>query len=326
MSNKESLQEYNARLVENTSRVESVLGMVEELSKPPEKGVVISGMNELGFPTKIDIYGDVTIPGHGFGSYNNGDTTRGALALYVEEVIVHNSEAKTSDIGAFRYMTGLKTFIAKEGMSSFHQYGFQACTSLKKVVFRNRKSINDYTFHGCSALKDVDISSSRFEGIRQYAFYGCSSLETIDIPPTATYINPYAFQYCTSLKIKTLPDSVATVYAGAFDHCTSLTQISLGGVTRLYGDNSVQGSFGGCTKLKAIWLNRASSMGMFTFVGCTALRKIFVNTKRNLLHTYYTSYWSNGTITNCEIICVDEEGFMTKEEFDAIDWDKVITE
>ena len=283
--------------------------------EPPALGMVLSKNNTEGFPTKLDIYGAMFFPASSFAGTTN------ILSKHLEEIDIHDYGVEVSQY-CFRYNTALKRVNAPAGGLLVGTYLFDGCTALESVTMLERGTIYNYMFNNCTSLKEVNIASSKMTAINDYAFSGCSALETLDIPNGVKTLKSYAFNKCTSLKIKTIPDSVTELYPGAFYQCTSLIQLSANGVTKLYGDNSAQGCFAACSNLKAVWLNSAHSMGMFVFYGCLNLKRIFVNKPRADLGGYYNYFWSNNTVpADCQIICNDDEGFITKEEFDAIDWE-----
>ena len=146
------------------------------------------------------------------------------------------------------------------------------------------------------------------------------TVETIKLSNSLTSIGTGMCVNCPKLKIKTIPDSVVSLGYNSFAYNTNITQMSLLNVTKLYNGGSFP--FQG-TSLKALWLGSQipdSGFDNNTFSNNKkTLTTIFIDLPRTTIetYTYYSVKWG---ATNATIICIDDEGFMTKEEFDAIDW------
>ena len=87
-----------------------------------------------------------------------------------------------------------------------------------------------------------------------------------------TSANMSAFRKCTSLQTVTLPTQHNyTLGFAAFEGCTALRIINLQEATSL-GDNC----FEGCIKLQTIDLKRAITLGDYCFQSCTALTTVIL--------------------------------------------------
>lgn len=131
------------------------------------------------------------------------------------------------------------------------------------------------------------------------------------------------FSYCSKFNPKVLPDSLTYLDEKSFSECSGITQISMKNVTNLMGASSSYGAFYNCKNLKAVWIG--SSIGTtqrYIFQGCTNLSKIFIDLPRARVQSLggYSYAFMNDTSKTGIIVCNDDAGFITKEEFDAIDW------
>lgn len=200
---------------------------------------------------------------------------------------------------------------------------------IEVVLSDDVREIGDYCFYGCDKLKKINLASlpNRIH-VRAHAFEGCSSLELKEFPQLMTDIwnADSAFKGCSSITIKSLPFGTINGYS-SFEGCTSITQLSMD-VKNIVGNGTSQGAFKNCTGLKAIWCgSKASSFGRYAFGGCTALKKMYIDLPRatveamsNYSYAWSSTSTSTQSFTTDIIICNDDEGFMTQEEFDAIDW------
>jgi len=152
-------------------------------------------------------------------------------------------------------------------------------------------------------------------------FQACIVLELTKLPSSLTSIGTYAFINCAKLAIKTIPDGVKTLPSRCFSGCSSLTQISMKNVTTI-NNSSAYSAFLSCTGLKAVWLGSAvtsSGLGQYSFIGCTNITKMYIDLPRATVESFtgYQYAFMNNTAKTGIIICNDDEGFITKEEFDA---------
>lgn len=204
---------------------------------------------------------------------------------------------------------GYATKITTYGMSTIPDYYFAAETSNIQAINKN--------------LNQVILN----EGITSFgscAFKDCSQLKEVNFPNSLKTIKNYAFGRCSSLKINRWPDTVTTIANQTFQSCTSLIQMSMANVTNI-GTADNYAVFAQCTNLKAVWIGSAiTSAGFrkYAFYGCSALKKMFIDLPRAQVETFinYQYTFSNNTFGANVIICNDDEGFISKEEFDAIDW------
>lgn len=138
-----------------------------------------------------------------------------------------------------------------------------------------------------------------------------------------TKIERDGFSYCSKFNPKVLPDSLTYLDEKSFSECSGITQISMKNVTNLMGGSSRWGAFYNCNNLKAVWIGSSiSKTQSYIFQGCTNLSKIFIDLPRarvQKLSGYSYAFMDNTSKTGI-IVCNDDEGFITKEQFDATDW------
>ena len=104
---------------------------------------------------------------------------------------------------------------------------FIHCGSLKKLEFRNPKTV----FKGriapmAYALEMVALPDGITE-IPKGAFYFCDSLRTIQIPETVKHIADGAFDGCKSLQVIVIPTHVKTLDWNVFNNCKDLREVIL---------------------------------------------------------------------------------------------------
>ena len=264
-------------------------------SEVPEVGFVVTERDADGYATKVTVYGS-EVPKNAF--YNSSATYTTWLTKNLKEIVLPEN-------------------------AELNMYAFHYCTSLEKINLpSNLTAIPNDCFAGCSALKDLSLPST-ITLFSDYCFRFCNSLNLTELPINTSTIGQYAFSSCKNLAIKTLPDACMYVNQNSFSECTSLTQISMRSISIIKGTSSSGGSFYNCTNLKAVWLGGTfTSLDRYIFYKCTNLTKLYINKPRATVEamTNYNYAFMNDTTKTGIIICNDDEGFITKEQFDAIDW------
>lgn len=138
-----------------------------------------------------------------------------------------------------------------------------------------------------------------------------------------TKINKNGIINCNKFNPKTLPDSLVRLENLAFTGDTGMTQLSMNNVSLINGTSNNMGAFYNCTNLKAVWLGSAIYyIYRYSFVGCRNLQKMYINLPRSEITVKggYRYAFMDDTSKVGIIVCNDDEDFITKEEFDAIDW------
>lgn len=154
------------------------------------------------------------------------------------------------------------------------------------------------------------------------AFKNATNLINIGSIENLTSLDSYAFQNCSNLILKSV-DKLGYFTQTSFSGCNSIVQLSMEGATMIAGNGTSSGAFYNCKGLKAVWIGpEITSIGRYSFSGCTNLTKIFIDLPRATVETWagYSYAFMNKTDKTGIIVCNDDAGFITKEEFDSIDW------
>lgn len=276
--------------------------------------------------SKVEVTTDIKSSG---GSIETGIIAKGTSDGYLTEletfgftVIPSNYMRASSTINQIHTILSKATKLKlNEGITSINNYAFYRASETMDVIFPSTMTrINDYAFYLCSGIKATELPDS-VTHIEDYAFYNCTGLELTKLPDKIFLIGKYAFNGASNIKIKSIPD-ITTIYTSSFGGCTSIIQLSLNPRT-IEADNVTTGAFYNCTGLKVVWIGSSiTSISKYSFYKCENLTKIFIDKPRATVEGMagYTNAFSYDTKTTDIIVCNDDEGFMTREEFDAIDW------
>lgn len=280
----EEITTYNSELSEQEDQLTTIIQTLQNKvssGKLPEVGFLVNEWDSDGYATKITAYGFTSIPAYGIGA-----TSANILNMLSKKVV---------------------EIILNDEVISLGNYAIASCTNL--VTVRLPETLTT---------------------INAYAFKGSSSLVLDKLPNSLTSLAASSFESCSSIRIKQLPDSLTTIANGVFYGCTSLTQLSMKNVKTISGTGTSYSPFYSCTGLKAVWIGSAitsSGFNRYAFAGCTNITKMFIDLPRATVESfknyqYAFASWSSNTqsLTTDVIVCNDDAGFMTKEDFDAIDW------
>ena len=173
--------------------------------------------------------------------------------------------------------------------------------------------------HLLSRISKVNLSND-VKSFGFYCFYDHDGLTTINFPKDVTDTGYGTFYGCVKLSMKTLPDNIKTIGQMCFQYNHGLIQLSMPNVETIDGTGTNQSAFGMSNSLKAVWIGSAiTKIKSSTFYNCAKLIRIFIDKPRADVETL-NGYSIQFGATNATIICNDDAGFMTKEEFDAINW------
>ena len=208
---------------------------------------------------------------------------------------------------------------------------FDSNGKIKSVTTYGYTNLPDYQFYNQQELTTITLNS----GLKKFGyncFYNCTKLSLTSLPNTVTTFTEYCFYNCQSLSIKSLPDSVTAISQRAFPNCTGLTQLSMN-VTGIAGTATGNPAFYGCTNIVAFWLGSKFNNSGVTYSGNYGLyiggnkklQRIFIDRPRSEVEALsgynYAFQGDTSQTAKDRIICNDDEGFMTREQFDAIDWE-----
>ena len=175
-------------------------------------------------------------------------------------------------------------------------------------------------------LKEV-ILPNDITSLGERIFNGCSNLATIKLE-NMTSIGVNCFYNCKALQLKKLAN-VKSIDKGAFYGCIDIVQMSMPNVEYIYGTDT-NAPFRFNLNLKAFWIGSTiekNGLGRYalqtsgTTMDEQQIKRIFIDLPRTTVQSFsgYGYKFVNSPSFG-GIICNDDEGFLTKEEFDAIDW------
>lgn len=291
-----------------------------------DEGVAGSTTNSgLNITTNVE-----TIPDYAF--YN----TYYGNAYYVKQVIKSvtlGNKVKNVGTRAFYMETFDITIPSINSIETIGERCFYQCTSLQEEIFLpNIKTFGIDAFKGESSGGRTSVKKVHLGTNITYLPNSCfasSSLEEINVDNITTLGNNVFNR--TNVKKFSFKNLSGATQTGTFANNISLIQFSsnTGNIGGSYVNTNAV--FYNDTSLKAVWLGSATKYMPFagTFYMCSGLKYIYINETRAIVETnsYYSTLWSNNTVaSDCVVICNDDDGFITQEEFDAIDWENYPTE
>jgi len=302
----------------------------------PEKGVVFSEYDSDGYPTKVEFVGMTTMPDYCFYNNNaqlsitskisnvklNNVTNIGRQAFHFNQGLQEmptNNLLTSIGVGAFGY-SKITSCNIPNSVTTLKNSAFSYCSMLTTAVLSDSLlTLEDSTFSNCTSLSSINLKNITSVGAN--AFQNCSNLETIDFS-NVTQIKSGAFNGCSKLNFTKLPDSLTNLGTTAFNYCTSLKKFSVKNLSAMNGGGTYNTSFGNCTGLKQVWIgDRITGLNRYVFYNCTALEKIYIDKPRATVEGFagYTYAFMNDTTKTGIIVCNDDAGFITREEFDALE-------
>lgn len=205
-----------------------------------------------------------------------------------------------------------------ETINNLPEAGSGGSTPEKGFVFTDfdenghPKTLNLYGYtrlYGSAFYKYEETGYSGYDNMYDY-------IENLNINDELIEIYANAFKGWEGLKKVNLKNA-GWIAQYAFGNMPNLASVI---ASNLYF--GVINMFGGDTNLKALWLGArfqditGATTSMF---GDCSLKKIYIDLPRATVEGIggYNAKWGASSAT---IICNDDEGFMTQDEFDAIDW------
>lgn len=230
-----------------------------------------------------------------------------------------------------------------------------SCTQLGTYCFSNCDAITEFTigidiprscFMSDKALTKVTLTQPI--NIGEEGFYNCIKLSEMNTEMVKTLgknalqgtlltdfkfdnwegdtIGQYAFATMSKLNIKALPEKIKVIGQYAFRSDTGLTQLSTYATT-LATSSSSNYCFDGCSKIVALYFASALdgntiAKSKYLASGCSGLKYLYINMPRAEVEAMdgYKYKFVGKTAQAVTIVCNDDADWITKEEFDAIDW------
>lgn len=130
--------------------------------------------------------------------------------------------------GAFQH-SNIREVVIPDSVMAIMPYSFSDCANLRQVLFGDNSKLVDMSsaFENCTALKEIDLSTTKLKEVGACSFSGCASLREIQFPNTLLKIGEKAFYGCSSLLEVDLPENLTEIDSLAFDYCTSLKRVIL---------------------------------------------------------------------------------------------------
>ena len=125
---------------------------------------------------------------------------------------------------AFRNHPNIVEVICDEDVEKIEQLAFYLCRSLRRVVMRGVKFVEQKAFWGCFALTEVECD--KLEIIGNGAFVCCDSLRMINLP-SARIVKSQVFAGCRVLTDVKFGNKLEGMGQIAFRECESLERISI---------------------------------------------------------------------------------------------------
>ena len=310
----------------------------------PSKGIIITEWDNNGNPTKYKIK-DMALVANTF-------NTTGPLASKMTDINIAQGNTSITSIPDYfcNNCASLVNINIPNTVTSIGQYAFQGCSNLQiSSLPTSLTTLNQYCFKGCT---NATISSlpSTVTSLGTQTFQDCSNITLSSLPEGINYFSGSStFAGCSKITIDKIPPLITTIMnvAGTFNGCTSITKMdfanatALGNlmfnnctamksfigekVTTIPNANNKNSAFYNCTSLKAVWLGNAitsSGFARYAFRNCLALEKIYIDLPRATVESFanYQYKWSYDSLPNCEVICNDDNDFISATTFRNTEW------
>ena len=289
---------------------------IDDKQEEPESGVIIKAFNKSGYPTEVEVKNQTELPASLF--RKDQSPFLGAI----ESIKIPKEVTNIPDY--FAYKQPLKNFTFHEGLERIGESAF-SYSNLEKVIL---PSTLTYIGYSCFAynkkLKEVTIPEGLDLG-GMYLFQYSEELEKVNLPANFNGSFGAACFKNTKVNMKTVPDGTQKIQGDAF-YGTPITQMSVLNAWVSSSKSSFNGAFYSCPNLVALWLGNVTSLDKNLYQHSNTFKKLFINQPRATVETF--TGWANGfqpagnsaSLAQPKVICNDDPEWITKEEFDAIDW------
>lgn len=280
----------------------------------PTKGIILSDWDNDGYPTKAEIVGLTQIPNYYLSKSTNNDGLLSKARIYLPNNIT------SIGWGAFSYLN-FSQITLPNTLVTISPNAFQNCKNLTSITIPNSvTTLGKSAFSDCSMLTNVTLSQN-ITTINEYLFYNDSRLETVNFDNITASIGNQAFIGC--LQLVTTKLYATTVGDQCFYNCKAIKKLCLPNLVSVTGSNINLSSFRNCTSLKQVWIGSniaTNGLQRYAFVGDNSLEKIYINLPRATVEAMagYSNAFMDNTSKVGIIVCNDDAGFITEQEFDAL--------
>ena len=308
---------------------------------------------------KIPTNGNTSIPTQAFQNTNLKELTIPSNITSIENNAFQNCNIKEITIPSTVSSIGTQVFYSmplikkiKNYSNKLNNYLFSSNYNLEEVemTFSGVTTIPMSCFENDYKLKILALDSAPNLTTIYSSFKNCYSLELNSLPNTVTYINANAFENCFSLNLSSLPPSITEIYQSSFAYCdncnlktlpdtvtklnalafagNNFKQLSMNGITTMSGSSTSNGPFCYMPNIVAFWIGSSiTSGGLLRYSLSTGnvnnYKRIYINLPRATVEGFanYNYAFCNNSNKKSIIVCNDDAGWLTKEQFDAIDWE-----
>ncbi|MBE7085526.1 MAG: hypothetical protein E7366_00015 [Clostridiales bacterium] len=140
----------------------------------------------------------------------------GTFSLSGIKSVIIPEGVTTIEMEAFCIIETLKNVVFPTTLVVIEEYAFGSCAMENILIPNNVKTIGRIAFAGCDNLKSVTFEEeSKLKELGERAFSSCSNLEEITMPDSLQTIGYRAFEGCGKLKTLHIPKGVTDLKGGA---------------------------------------------------------------------------------------------------------------
>lgn len=170
-------------------------------------------------------------------------------------------------------VSGLKSVIIPENVTSIEPHCFQSCTNLNSInIPESITSLGFSCFQGCKNLNSINLPES-ITTLGDYCFMG-SGLTSINIPESVTSLGVGCFMDCYSLTNINIPEGVTSIGESCFSSCTGLTNISIPESITTIGSSCFD--YSGLTEINFYWTTSPVMYDQYWISECSSSLKFTI--------------------------------------------------